>query len=74
MALYKVSRCRLRSLLTNRNMTLRDLSRATGIPYSTIRRYESAERIMPSDVAYSVMIVLNIDRIEDIYDFERYIP
>jgi len=73
MALYRVSRCRLRSLLAERNMTLRELERLTGISYSALRRYADAQRPMPIDMVYSVMIVLNVDRIEDIYDFEPYI-
>ena len=73
MALYKVSRCRLRSLLADRKMSMRELERMTGISYSALRRYADTERLMPLDKAYSVMIVLNIDRIEDLYDFEPYI-
>lgn len=70
MAFYKVSRCRLRSLLTERNMTLRDLERVSGIPYTSLRRYAKTTRLMPLDVAYSVMMALDIDRIDVLYDFE----
>lgn len=72
MAFYKVSRCRLRSLLDERKMTLRDLEKLTGIPYTSLRRYEKATRLMPLDAAYTVMIILNLDRIEDLYDFEPF--
>lgn len=66
--MHKVSRCNLKRLLVQRNMTQTELANRIGITVQQINKYALNQRLPSIEVTKSILVVLNCS-FDELFDF-----